>query len=84
MISNGSTTYFHQEDPSVRLTTDANGNMLAQQETFPFGEQWYRSGQGSNGLFTCYESWNRYPYGCNDPIDITDPSGQSWWKYANR
>jgi hypothetical protein len=25
------------------------------------------------------QSWNRYPYGRNDPIDITDPSGQSWW-----
>ena len=25
------------------------------------------------------QSWNRYPYGRNDPIDITDPSGQHWW-----
>jgi RHS repeat-associated protein len=25
------------------------------------------------------QSWNRYPYGRNDPIDITDPSGKSWW-----
>jgi hypothetical protein len=24
------------------------------------------------------QSWNRYPYGRNDPIDITDPSGKSW------
>jgi hypothetical protein len=25
------------------------------------------------------QSWNRYPYGRNDPIGITDPSGKSWW-----
>ncbi len=25
------------------------------------------------------QSWNRYPYGRNDPIMITDPSGKSWW-----
>jgi RHS repeat-associated protein len=23
------------------------------------------------------QSWNRYPYGRNDPVDITDPSGKS-------
>jgi hypothetical protein len=25
------------------------------------------------------QSWNRYPYGRDNPITITDPSGQSWW-----
>ena len=25
------------------------------------------------------QSWNRYPYGRNDPIDMTDPSGQNWF-----
>jgi RHS repeat-associated protein len=25
------------------------------------------------------QSWNRYPYGRNNPITITDPSGKSWW-----
>ena len=25
------------------------------------------------------QSWNRYAYGRNDPIDVTDPSGKSWW-----
>jgi hypothetical protein len=28
------------------------------------------------------QSWNRYAYGRNDPIDITDPSGQHWWSWA--
>jgi RHS repeat-associated protein len=115
MISNGTTTYFHQDDQSVRLTTDANGNVLSQQGTFPFGEQWYQSGSGNEWVFTNYDrdsesgldyalaryydsrtgtfcsadplagdpsdpqSWNRYAYGRNDPIDITDPSGKSWW-----
>ena len=27
------------------------------------------------------QSWNRYPYGRNDPIDMTDPSGQHWWNW---
>ena len=27
------------------------------------------------------QSWNRYAYGGNDPIDITDPNGQSWWAW---
>ncbi len=28
------------------------------------------------------QSWNRYPYGRNDPIDLTDPSGKAWWNWA--
>ena len=27
------------------------------------------------------QSWNRYPYGRNDPIDVTDPSGKHWWSW---
>jgi RHS repeat-associated protein len=27
------------------------------------------------------QTWNRYAYARNDPIDITDPSGQSWWSW---
>jgi RHS repeat-associated protein len=27
------------------------------------------------------QSWNRYPYGRNDPIDVTDPSGKGWLSY---
>jgi RHS repeat-associated protein len=115
MISGGATTYYHQDHLGVRLTTDANGNVLSQQGTFPYGESWYQSGTGNKFVFTSYErdsesgldyalaryynsgsgtflmadpvagnpgdpqSWNRYPYGRNDPINITDPSGQSWW-----
>jgi RHS repeat-associated protein len=115
MFSGGATTYYHQDHLSVRLTTDADGNVVTQQGHFPFGEQWYQSGPGNSWSFTSYDrdsesgldyalaryynsrtgtfcsadplagspgdpqSWNRYPYGRNDPIDITDPSGKSWW-----
>ena len=27
------------------------------------------------------QSWNRYPYGRNDPIMITDPTGEHWWDW---
>ncbi len=117
MISGGATTYYHQDHLSVRLTTDANGNILTQQEHFPFGEPWYQSGANNEFVFTSYQrdsesgldyalaryydsrtgtfcsadplagspgdpqSWNRYPYGRNDPIDNTDPSGKHWWNW---
>ena len=115
MFSGGATTYYHQDDKSVRLTTDASGNIATQQGTLPFGESWYQSGAANNFTFTSYDrdsesgldyalaryydsrtgtfcsadplagsagdpqSWNRYPYGRTDPINVTDPSGQSWW-----
>jgi RHS repeat-associated protein len=28
------------------------------------------------------QSWNRYPYGRNDPIDMTDPSGKSFGDFV--
>jgi RHS repeat-associated protein len=112
MISGGATTYYHQDHLSVRLTTDANGNILSQDGHFPFGEQWYQSGANNKFVFTSYnrdsesgldyalaryydsrtgtfcsadplagspgdpQSWNRYPYGRNDPIDKSDPNGK--------
>jgi RHS repeat-associated protein len=118
MISGGATTYYHQDHLSVRLTTDANGNILSQEGHYPFGEAWYESGSGNNWFFTSYDrdsetgldyalaryynsrtgtfcsadplagspgdpqSWNRYPYGRNDPIDKNDPSGKHWWNWA--
>ncbi|MGB9236802.1 MAG: RHS repeat-associated core domain-containing protein [Terriglobales bacterium] len=124
MIANGTTTYYHQDHLSVRLTTDGTsgsptyGQVLSQQGHYPFGESWYSNqGSGDNWVFTSYDrdsesgldyalaryydsrtgtfcsadplagdpsdpqSWNRYAYGRNDPIDITDPSGQHWWNW---
>jgi RHS repeat-associated protein len=121
MFAGGATTYYHQDHLSVRLTTDGTsgsptyGQVLSQEGSFPFGEQWYESGAANKWSFTSYDrdsesgldyalaryynsrtgtfcsadplagspgdpqSWNRYPYGRNDPIDVTDPSGKSWW-----
>ena len=112
MISGGTTTYYHQDDQSVRLTTDSSGSVVTQDGTFPFGEQWYETGPSNKWFFTSYDrdsesgldyalaryydsrtgtfcsadplagfpndpqSWNRYPYGRNDPIDARDPSGK--------
>lgn len=28
------------------------------------------------------QTWNRYAYARNDPIDITDPNGQHWWNWV--
>jgi RHS repeat-associated protein len=116
MFSGGATTYYHQDHLSVRLTTDADGNVVTQQGHFPFGEQWYQSGPGNSWSFTSYDrdsesgldyalaryynsrtgtfcsadplagspgdpqSWNRYPYGRNDPIGNIDPSGKGFLK----
>ena len=55
MISGGATTYYHQDHLSVRLTTDANGNILTQQGHFPFGEPWYQSGANNKFVFTSYQ-----------------------------
>lgn len=116
MISAGTTTYYHQDHLSVRLTTNGSGSIVTQQGTFPFGESWYSNlGPGDNWIFTSYDrdsvsgldyalaryydsrtgtfcsadplagspgdpqSWNRYAYGRDDPIDISDPTGKSWW-----
>ena len=110
------TTYYHQDDLSVRLTTKgSDGSIQTQEGHFPFGELWYETGPTNKWFFTSYDrdsesgldyalaryydsrtgtfcsadplagdpsdpqSWNRYPYGRNDPINMTDPSGKSWW-----
>ena len=52
MISNGATTYYHQDHLSVRLTTDGNGNVVTQEGHFPFGEPWYQSGPTNKWFFT--------------------------------
>ncbi len=53
--------------------------------------RWYDSGAGRfcsadpvGGSPGDPQSWNRYPYSRNDPIDITDPSGQKgFWSWLS-
>jgi RHS repeat-associated protein len=121
MITGGTTTtFYHNDHLSVRLTTDGTvgsptyGQVLSQEGHFPFGESWYQSGPTNKWFFTSYDrdsesgldyalaryydsrtgtfcsadplagspddpqTWNRYPYGRNDPVDMIDPSGQGF------
>jgi RHS repeat-associated protein len=109
----GTTTYFHSDHLSWRVSTNTSGQVVGQQGTFPFGESWYSS-SANEFVFTSYQrdvesgldyamaryydstvgrfcsadplggqvgdpqTWNRYAYGRNDPINLTDPSGQGW------
>ncbi len=42
-IEGGATSYYHADHLSVRVTTDANGNVAGQQAHYPYGESWYAS-----------------------------------------
>jgi len=112
LISGSTTTYYHQDQVSIRVITDVNGNDIAEQGHYPFGESWYNA-SNDKLLFTSYDrdsesgldyamaryynsrvaafcsadpvegdpgnpqSWNRYAYAVNDPINLMDPSGKS-------
>ncbi len=121
--SGGTIIYQHRDHLSPRIYTDANGNCVGNQGTFPFGELWYSnndsncaSSTSTPWVFTSYErdaesgndyalarsyanmqgrflapdpleghvgdpqSWNRYTYVENDPINLSDPSGQGFWE----
>ncbi len=82
-IDSSGTSYYHQDHLSNRVTTDSNGNLLAQQGHFPFGEQWYPApptAPPSKWLFTSYErdaeSGNDYAtmrYGINRLGRLSSP-----------
>jgi len=122
--SSPTTTYFHPDNLSWRISTDGTsgsptyGQVNGFQGNYPFGESWYTS-NGTEFVFTSYQrgngldyalaryydstsgrfcstdplggqledpqTWNRYTYVENDPINITDPSGKgflSWLELA--
>ena len=64
-IASGATVYYHRDQVSTRVTTDANGNVISQQGHYPFGESWYQTGSATTDQqFTTYqrdtESGNDY------------------------
>jgi RHS repeat-associated protein len=94
----GSTVVYHHADHlSVRVTTDANGNLLGEQGHYPFGEQWYASNTTTKFIFTSYERdqesgndyalarlyVNRFGRFCSvDPLQGNPSDPQSWNRYA--
>ncbi len=54
-IEGGTTQYYHQDQLSTRLMTDANGNKIGEQGHYPYGEQWYATNTTTKGFFTSYE-----------------------------
>ena len=54
----GATVYYHRDQVSTRVTTDANGNVVSQQGHYPFGESWYQTGSATTDQqFTTYQRW---------------------------
>ncbi|HYB61837.1 MAG TPA: RHS repeat-associated core domain-containing protein [Methylomirabilota bacterium] len=116
MTSGSTLTYFHSDHLGWRASTNTSAQIVGQQGSYPYGENWY-SQNGNAFMFTSYQydtqsalyyamarwydasagrfcsadpvggnpedpqSWNRYPYSRNDPIDLADPSGKSFWSW---
>jgi RHS repeat-associated protein len=118
-VSSPTTTYFHDDHLSWRVSTDGTsgsptyGQVVGQQGTDPWGELVYSS-NGNEFEFTTYQrdaesgldyamaryydstaarfcsadplggqlddpqTWDRYAYVRNDPVNLTDPNGESW------
>lgn len=96
-ISGGATTYVQADHLSIRLVTDANGNVVGQQGHYPFGESWYSTGTNTKWKFTSYErdaeSANDYAmarydvnrlgrFGAPDPIEGNPAAPQSLNRYS--
>ena len=54
-VTSSGKTYHHQDHLSVRMSTDTNGNDIADQGHFPYGESWYMGSSGTKWQFTSYE-----------------------------
>lgn len=54
-IAGGTTSYFHQDDLSVRLMTNSSGTDIGDQGHFPYGKLWYPSSEVTKWLYTTYE-----------------------------
>jgi RHS repeat-associated protein len=54
-ITANGTYYYLRDHRAVRVTTDANANVLGQQGHFPYGEPWYLSNTTTKWTFDSYE-----------------------------
>jgi RHS repeat-associated protein len=54
-IESGAVQYYHPDQLSVRVMTDSSGNVIGQQDHYPFGESWYQSSTTTKWFFTSYE-----------------------------
>lgn len=53
--NSGTLNYLARDRLSTRLAMDLNGNILASQGHYPFGEDWYMTGPVTKRHFTSYE-----------------------------
>ena len=96
-IESGATQYYHEDHLSVRLMTDASGNVLGQQGHYPHGQSWYAQNTTTKWTFTSYErdaeSGNDYAmarqgvnrlgrFGSPDPLAGGTGNPQSLNKYS--
>ena len=54
-VESGSTTYYHPDRLSNRVTTDSSGNISGQQGHYPYGELCYPGSLTTKWAFTTYE-----------------------------
>ena len=97
-VASGSSYYFQNDHLSLRMRTDASGNITDQRGTFPYGEGWYGTA-GSTLVFTSYkrdtESGNDYAqarsyvsglarFSSPDPIagNTNDPQSLNSYSYV--
>ncbi|HEY1525862.1 MAG TPA: RHS repeat-associated core domain-containing protein [Candidatus Angelobacter sp.] len=63
---NGTLDFYHPDNLSVRLVTDASGNQAGERGGYPYGELWYSSGFFTRNNFSTYtqetESTTDYAY----------------------
>lgn len=112
-VASGVAQYYLKDRLSVRVTLDANGNVIGTQGHLPFGEDFAETGGQEKHHFTSYErdsesgtdyalnrqfgqavgrfnrpdplsstarkdspqTWNRFAYSGNEPVNRTDPMG---------
>jgi len=86
-VSGGTTTYYHTDHLSVRMSTNASGSKVGDQGHFPFGETWYLTNTTTKWQFMSYErdseSGNDYAmarYQVNRVGRFSSPDPPCWFR----